>query len=103
MTRRRARVTAVLLATAFTVGCGRRNEPAKAESPSLNVTDWTDKTELYMEYPPLVMGRAALFAVHLTRLNDFKPLTTGRPRLEFTPEGGGSPAVLTGSEPSTPW
>ncbi len=102
MTTRCARVTAVLFATAFTVACGRRSEPAKAESPSLNVTDWTDKTELYMEYPPLVTGRAALFAVHLTRLNDFKPLTAGRPRLEFTPEGGGSPAVLTGSEPSRP-
>ena len=57
MTTRRARVTAVLFATAFTVACGRINEPAKAESPSLNVTDWTAKTELYMEYPPLVTGR----------------------------------------------
>src|SRR5258708_36696470 len=97
MTTRRARVTAILLATAFTVACGRRSEFVKAESPSMNVTDWTDKTELYMEYPPLVTGRAALFAVHLTRLHDFKPLTAGRPRLEFTPEGGGSPAGLTGS------
>lgn len=102
MTTRRALVTAVLLATSLAVACGPRNEPAKAESRSLNVTDWTDRTELYMEYPPLVTGRAASFAVHLTRLDDFKPLAEGRPRIEFTPEDGGSPAVLTGSEPSRP-
>src|SRR6266566_3809422 len=97
MTTRPALVTAVLLAAAMTWTCGRQSEPAKTESRSLNVTDWTDKTELYMEYPPLVTGQTALFAVHLTRLNDFAPLTAGRPRIEFTPEGGGSPAVLNGS------
>ena len=97
-----ATLIVVLLATALTAACRGRNEPPKAETPSLNVTDWTDKTELYMEYPPLVTGRTVLFAVHLTRLNDFTPLTAGRPRIELTPEGGGSPAVLTGSEPSRP-
>ena len=102
MTPRRALVTTVLVATALTAACGRQPEPAKTETPSLNVTDWTDKTELYMEYPPLVTGRSALFAVHLTRLNDFTPLTAGRPRIEFTPEGGGPPTVLTGGEPSRP-
>ena len=72
MTMQRALVAVVWAAVAFTVGCGRRIEPAKAESPSLNVTNWTDTTELYMEYPPLVAGRVALFAVHLTRLADFR-------------------------------
>ncbi len=33
-----------------------------------------------MEYPPLVAGQTALFAVHLTRLDDFKALNAGRPR-----------------------
>ena len=74
----RTLVAAVAFASAFTAACGRRSEPAKTESPSLNVTDWTDKTELYMEYPPLVTGHSALFAVHLTRLSDFKPLTAGQ-------------------------
>jgi RND family efflux transporter MFP subunit len=68
----------------------------------LNITDWTEKTELYMEYPPLVAGRTALFAVHLTRLADFQPLTAGRPRIEFTPESGGAAKVIPGSEPSRP-
>lgn len=55
-----------------------------------------------MEYPPLVAGQTALFAVHLTRLSDFSAMTTGRPRLELTPESGGASAVLQGNEPSRP-
>src|SRR5207248_3219700 len=95
-------VIAILFPAAFTMACGRRSEPARTEPPSLNLTDWTDTTELYMEYPPLVAGRPAVFAVHLTRLSDFTPLTAGRTRIEFTPEHGGSPTVFTGREPSRP-
>lgn len=99
----RAFPVGVLFASAFMVACGRGNAPTNPESPSLNVTNWTDKTELYMEYPPLVAGQSALFAVHLTRLSDFNPLAAGRPHIEFVPaSGGGSPFVLTGSEPSRP-
>ena len=68
----------------------RRRSLPEAETPTLDVTDWTDKTELYMEYPPLVAGKTALFAVHLTQLDDFKPLNAGRPSVEFTPEAGGA-------------
>jgi RND family efflux transporter MFP subunit len=84
-------------------GCAREN-PAPTgneELPSLNVTHWTDKTELFMEYPPLVAGETALFAVHLTRLSDFSAMTAGRPRIEFRPESG-SAVNLQGNEPSRP-
>jgi len=77
-------------------------EAPEAEVPTLDVTVWTDTTELFMEYPPLVAGEEALFAVHLTRLSDFSAMTTGRPRIEFTPESGGSLAVLPGEEASRP-
>jgi RND family efflux transporter MFP subunit len=55
-----------------------------------------------MEYPPLVAGESPVFAVHLTRLSDFSAMTTGRPRIEFTPEAGGAPVVLQGNEASRP-
>ena len=77
-------------------------EAPEAEVPTLDVTAWTDTTELFMEYAPLVAGEEVLFAVHLTRLSDFSAMTTGRPRIEFTPESGGSPAVLPGEEASRP-
>jgi len=82
--------------------CGSRTSPAATEAPTLNVTSWTDKTELYMEYPPLAAQQNAKFAVHLTRLGDFKALNDGRPSLEFTPEGGGATTVLAGTPPLRP-
>jgi RND family efflux transporter MFP subunit len=97
------RLALCLAAVAWIAACTRPAEaPAPAEIPTLDVTSWTDKTELFMEYPPLVAGEEALFAVHLTRLSDFSAMTTGRPRLEFTPESGGAPATLPGAEPSRP-
>jgi len=102
MSRSAALVMLAVLATGLGGACRRTSDVPKAQAPSLNVTNWTEKTELYMEYPPLVAGRAALFAVHLTTLADFQPLTAGRPRLEFTPESGGAATVVPGSEPSRP-
>src|SRR5687767_14606148 len=82
--------------------CRRDAATPEAEVPTLDVTSWTDATELFMEYPPLVGGQEALFAVHLTRLSDFSAMTTGRPRLEFVLESGGGPIVVQGNEASRP-
>ena len=82
--------------------CSRQVPEPEAERPTLDVTRWTDMTELFMEYPPLVAGETALFAVHLTRLSDFTAMTSGRPRIEFAPDAGGAPVVLRGNEPSRP-
>lgn len=97
-------LAALLVTTVGLTACARQDAPieADAEPPTLAVTRWTDRTELFMEYPPLVAGEPALFAVHLTRLSDFSAMTTGRPHLEFTPEAGGSPVVLQGNAPSRP-
>jgi cobalt-zinc-cadmium efflux system membrane fusion protein len=93
----------VCLFLALLSACTREaTSPATAELPTLNVTSWTDKTELFMEYPVLVTGHESLFAVHLTRMNDFSALNAGRPRLELTPANGGAPVVLPGNEPSRP-
>ena len=93
----------LLLSALLSSACGGNPPgPAVQERPTLDVTSWTDKTELFMEYPVLVAGGARRFAVHLTRLSDFSALTSGRPRVEFTPAGGGAPAILAGQEPSRP-
>jgi membrane fusion protein, heavy metal efflux system len=84
------------------VGCRRQRAANDAEPTTLNVTHWTDKTELYMEYPPLVARQNARFAVHLTRLNDFKALDAGQPALELSPEESGAPIVIAGSPLSRP-
>ena len=83
-------------------GCQKPAAPAAAEAATLNITDWTTKTELYMEYPPLVTGHASRFAVHLTQLADFQALNAGTPSIELTPEAGGAPTTLRGAPPSRP-
>ncbi len=102
MTKKIRGPVAILLATVSAAGCTRPHDAPQAEPASLNVTDWTAKTELYMEYPPLIAGQSARFAVHLTKLDDFKALNAGTPSIEFTPERGGKPVVLRGSAPSRP-
>ena len=101
----RPRHVLALLVIALTTGsaCRRSAAPAHApEPPSLDVTSWTQKSELFMEYPPLVAGHSARFAVHLTKLDDFKALNAGMPSITFTPESGGAVTVFAGTPPLRP-
>ena len=102
--KRRWAIGVVIAVTVLAGACGRdaAGPAAEEELPTLDVTSWTDRTELFMEYPPLVAGEIALYAVHLTRLSDFSAMTEGRPRLEFTPESGGRAVTLQGNPPSRP-
>jgi hypothetical protein len=52
----------------------------------VDVTVWTDRTELFMEYPPLVAGAQVRFAIHLTDLADFSPVREGRVVVRFEGE-----------------
>ena len=94
----------VALALISLAGCSRSENaaPAEDEFPTLSVTHWTDKTELFMEYPPLVAGRTSLFAVHLTTMADFKAISEGHASIEFTPESAGTAKTLVGPKPSRP-
>jgi len=99
----RTTVAAALLGCVLAGGCRRAAPPAApAELPTLDVTNWTDKSELFMEYPPLVAGQTVRFAVHLTQLRDFSAVNAGRPHIEFTPEAGGPAIAVPGSEPLRP-
>ena len=48
-----------------------------AEPPAVVVTRWTDRSELFLEYPPLVVGETSRFAIHFTDLETFAPIRTG--------------------------
>jgi membrane fusion protein, heavy metal efflux system len=45
---------------------------AKAEEEPLRSTVWTTKGELFLEHPALIANEKVRFAIHLTRLTDFK-------------------------------
>jgi RND family efflux transporter MFP subunit len=72
----------VLLATSL-VGCRKgqtdtaAQHSAAQEPQTISVSNWTEKTELFMEYQSLVTTSKRRFAVHFTDLSNFKPLTKG--------------------------
>lgn len=48
-----------------------------AHGGAISVTQYTDKSELFMEYEPLIKDVPTELIIHLTRLSDFTPITTG--------------------------
>jgi cobalt-zinc-cadmium efflux system membrane fusion protein len=93
----------VLVLTGFVSGCRSSTPPAaEADEPQgLSVTRWTDKTELFAEYPPLAVGETSRFAIHLTRLDSFKALTGGNVEVHLQ-GGSGQPEVFGADAPSRP-
>ena len=65
------------------------------------ITQWTDKTELFMEYPELIVGQEATFAVHLTRLSDFQPISESEVEFVFSSQRGNE-GSLTETEVQIP-
>lgn len=93
-----------LLTVAIFLACSRTGDsPSEETEPAGgSTTIWTDSTELFMEHPALIVGAEERFAVHLTDLADFSPLTTGRVVFRFVPRDGGEPVVVTQEEPRSP-
>lgn len=44
---------------------------------SMVLTNYTEVSELFVEFPPLVVGQISTFAAHVTRLSDHAPVTAG--------------------------
>jgi membrane fusion protein, heavy metal efflux system len=42
------------------------------------ITHFTDRTELFVEFPRLTVGETSAFAAHITHLKDFSPLRAGK-------------------------
>ncbi len=95
-------LSSILLACVLAAGCNRSASPEAPEEPQpLSVTRWSEKTELFAEYPPLAVGSTSRFAIHLTRLDTFKALTEGT--VEVRLQGGtNQPEVFRVDAPSRP-
>ena len=90
-----------LCAAIFLNACERPSAPAErhddhAATPQEHhddagekLTHLDEKSELFLEFPPLIVGQTANFAAHLTWLADFKPFTQGR--LTVVLAGGAAP------------
>ena len=53
------------------------------------ITDFTGATELFVEFPPLAVGRKSPFAAHFTRMDNFEPADSGHVTVRLS--GGGAP------------
>ena len=96
----------VFASGALTVACGGAAPPpldiTPVETPPVVLTRWTDRSELFVEFTPLVEGAASRFAIHFTDLATFEPLREGRVvvRLtgadveEFTVDGPVRPGIF---------
>ena len=65
------------------------------------LTHFTDRTELFVEFPRLVVGEKSAFAAHLSRLADFKAVTAGKVSVRLT-GGGQSDEVFSVDGPAQP-
>ncbi|MBU2652755.1 MAG: efflux RND transporter periplasmic adaptor subunit [Bacteroidetes bacterium] len=73
---------------------GHAHEADEGESRA--VTLWTDKMELFMEYPVLTANKPGRFIIHLTILDGFQPVRDGTVKLSFvTPDGHSHDVVET--------
>ncbi|MGR9036398.1 MAG: efflux RND transporter periplasmic adaptor subunit [Gammaproteobacteria bacterium] len=71
---------------------------SQLEREALAYTDYTDSSELFVEFKALVIGEKSPFAAHLTNLADFSALTEGQ--VTVTLSGGGQPDETFSAGPS---
>ena len=57
---------------------------AAEETAPVIETRWSGRSELFVEYPPLVEGETSRFAIHVTDLATFEPLRAGRAEVRLT-------------------
>jgi len=55
----------------------------------LNHTIWTDKTELFVEFPALIVGNGSKFAAHFTVLDKHQPVREGSVTVSLIKDGKG--------------
>ena len=82
-------------------GHGNHVGPAEPSLEALAYTLYTDKTELFVEFKPLVVGQESRFAAHFTALgNLFKAIGEGVITLTLT--GNGTSQSITANKPEVP-
>ena len=90
----------IIIVLAFlAMSCNNKAEDAHAhnadgshvgeEIPRLNHTIWTDKTELFVEFPALIEGNGSKFAAHFTVLDKHQPVREGSVTVSLIKDGKG--------------
>ena len=98
-------VLIVIVAAMGLASCGKQQakeqpKPVAEKPEGLSVSHWTARTELFMEYPALVAGVGGRFAVHFTRLDNFRPMKAGK--VDVRLDGPGGTETFSSPGPSRP-
>jgi membrane fusion protein, heavy metal efflux system len=97
MMRRLAQALFAIPIAASVVGCHRHDAPdahdhghaaghdhgEAEELEPIAITRWTDRHELFVEFPPPAPVKPVAFQAHVTRLEGFQAITQGRFRVRF--------------------
>lgn len=89
-----------LLILLFAAACHPPHNEEK-EPEAITITKWSNKTELFVEFAPLLVGKETSFAAHLTDLDTFKPVSEGTLGVSFTPAQGKA-IVVEAKNPTVP-
>ena len=90
----------IIIVLAFlAMSCNNKAEDAHAhnedgshvgeEIPRLSHTIWTHKTELFVEFPALIVGNGSKFAAHFTVLDKHQPIREGSVTVSLIKDGKG--------------
>lgn len=99
-----ATVCTTLYAALLLAACDNASHPQAHDKPAaaeqghghdhgaggVKITHYSDKTELFVEFPQLVVGEKSAFAAHLSTLGDFRALAAGKVTVILS--GDGQPA-----------
>jgi membrane fusion protein, heavy metal efflux system len=89
------------LASLFAAACSRSAPEAAHEHEGSSVTQWNGTTELFLEYPPLITGQqSGNWAIHLSDMDDFKPITSGTLDVRFLDAYGRQAATFHVDKPA---
>lgn len=75
--------------------------PHMPELEPLSFTIWTSKSELFVEFAPLIVGKESRFLAHYTEMENYKALESGEVTVRLTGETGKVLENLV-SSPSSP-
>ncbi len=86
------KLTGIILAL-FIYGCSTHDHNhethnSEEEIPSIAITQWTEKMEIFMEYPVMVKNIDGKFIIHFTFMDDFQPVRDGSITLKFAHSNG---------------
>ena len=92
---------AALLVLAACSGGGEAEAPAEPEGPeraSTAITHYTDGTEMFVEFPILVVGQPSRFAAHMSWMDNFKAVGEGRLTVELVRADGTQRVAISVSD-----